>query len=132
MPNTSSVLPWALTMPAGSLQQWNFTFTLPPPSYGPTQPYPISGYTWEYVVRTSAADMGTPLIDLTISPDTDGVLVVTSTSSLSQVLVEIYPAATEDLDGEYWHALWMNPGTNQAFTWVTGPLLIQGNPQPIT
>ena len=129
MTNTSSVLPWALTMPAGSLQQWNFTFTLNS-SAGPVQPYPISGATWEYVVRTSATDMSTPLIDLTVSPNSDGVLVVTSTPVLSQVLIEIYPAATADLDGEYFQALWMNPGTSQAFTWATGPLIVAGNPQP--
>lgn len=129
MANTTSVLPWALTMPAGSLQQWNVTFTQNVTS-GPVIPYPISGATWEYVVRTSPSDMGTPLIDLTTSPTSSGILTVTATSSLSQVQVGIYPAATEALEGQYWAALWMNPGTNAALCWASGPLLVQPTSQP--
>lgn len=117
-------------MPAGSLQQWLFTFTYINAS-GLQVPYPISGATWEYVARTSPTDTGPPLIDLTTTVSANGVLVVTATATVSTVLLDIYPPATVNLVGEYWHSLWMNPGNStSAFTWFTGPLLVQGNPQP--
>lgn len=119
---------WQLRMPAGSLQQWQFTFTTPAP--GSTPPYPISGATFEYVVRTSQSDLGTPVIDITATPSSFGLIVVTSTAALSQVLLDIYPAATASLSGTYFHALWMNPGGSSALTWFTGLFLVDGNPQP--
>lgn len=129
MPNSTSVLPWTLRMPAGSLQQWLFTFTTNAP--GGTTPYPISGATWEYVARTTATGGGSPLISVTTTANSQGVLVVTSSATLSQVLLEIYPPATSALDGTYYHSLWMNPGnSSSAFTWFTGSLLVEGNPQP--
>jgi hypothetical protein len=131
VPNSSSVLPWALTMPAGSLQQWQFSFTTLAAA-GPTQPYPVTGATWEYVARPTATDLSVPpLISLTTAETASGVLVVTATATVSQVLLQIYPPATAGLNGEYFHALWMWPGNGtSAFTWVTGPLIVQGNPQP--
>jgi hypothetical protein len=132
VPVSSSVTPWTLTMPAGSLQQWNVGLTEISATTGQEIPYPISGFTWEYVVRTSATDM-TPggLFNLTTTPNASGSLTVTSTASLSQVQVTIYPAATSSLAlGPYAHALWANPGTTSAFAWVTGQLVIAGNPQP--
>jgi len=116
-------------MPAGSLQQWLFTFTTGAP--GGVTPYPITGSTWEYVVRTSATDMGTPMVDLTTTAGSAGVLTVTSTTSTSSVQVNMYPAATATATpGTYYHALWENPGGTAATTWFTGELLITGNPQP--
>ena len=124
---SSSARQWALTMPAGSLQQWNFGFTVP----GSTSPYPISGATWEYVVRTSATDTGPPLIGLTTTPTAEGALVVTATGALSQVLLEIFPSATQSLaPGIYYHALWQNPGTPSALAVAGGALQIDGAPQP--
>jgi len=119
-------------MPAGSLQEWAFTFTIAAPFYGPSTPYPITGATWEYVVRANATDVGTPLIDITTTPTSAGLITVTSTGSLSQVLLAIYPPATATLTpGSFYHALWMWPGNStSAFTWVTGQLVVQGNPQP--
>lgn len=126
---STSVQPWTLRMPAGSLQQWLFTFTTTAP--GGQTPYPITGATWEYVARTSATDLSAPLISLTTSASANGILVVTSTTTLSTVLLEIYPPATASLDGTYAHSLWMNPGGSAtAFTWFTGELLVAGNPQP--
>lgn len=116
-------------MPAGSLQQWTFTFTVASAS-GPATPYPIGGATWEYVARTSPGDLGTPLIDITTTPTSAGVITVTFTSVLAQVLLTIYPAATAGLNGSYSHSLWMDPGTPSALTWCTGSLLVDGNPQP--
>lgn len=116
-------------MAAGSLQQWTFAFTQPLPASDP--PYPITDATWEYVARTSATDLSTPLIDITTTANSAGLITVTSTSSVSSILLDIYPAATASLTpGTYFHALWMNPGTNSAVTWFTGSLIIEGNPQP--
>lgn len=129
MANSSSVQQWTLRMPAGSLQQWNTTFTTTAP--GGTTPYSISASTWEYVVRSTATDTGSPLIDITTSVNSQGLLTVTATATLSQVLLTMNPAATATLTpGTYWHALWQNPGTSAAVTWWTGNLLIEGNPQP--
>jgi hypothetical protein len=127
--NSSSVQVWTLRMPAGSLQQWLFTFTTTAP--GGATPYDITGATWEYVARTSATDTGAPVFSITTTPNLSGALVVTASPTLSQVLLDIYPAATAALTpGIFFHSLWMNPGTNSAFSWVTGELIVQGNPQP--
>jgi hypothetical protein len=116
-------------MPAGSLTEWTFTFTTTAP--GGTTPYPIPGSTWEYVVRSTATDTGSPLIDITTTPNSQGSLTVTSTATLSQVLLALAPAATVNLaPGTYYQTLWMDPGTSTAFTWLTGNLFIDGNPQP--
>jgi hypothetical protein len=120
---------WTLEMPAGSLQQWTFTFTVPAP--GGTAPWPFTRASWEYVARVSATDTGAPLIQLTDALGTFGVIVVTSTATLSQLLLEIYPGATEPLaPGTYYHALWMNPGSTSALCVFDGLLIIDGAPQP--
>lgn len=118
-------------MPAGSLQEIAFGFVVAQP--GNTVPWPITGATWEYVVRTSATDTGSPLITVTTSANSDGVLTVTDTATESQVLLSLYPAATATLAGVYAHALWMNPGTPNAYAWFGGDgsqLMIDANPQP--
>ena len=120
---------WTLRMPAGSLQQWNVTLTEALPAS--TLPWPVTGDTWEYVARPSATDLSAPLISITTTPGSQGLLTVTATSSVSQVLIALYPAATASLaPGTYFHALWANPSTASAFAWFTGLLLIDGNPQP--
>lgn len=117
-------------MPAGSLQQWVFTFTTTAP--GGATPYPITGATWEYVARPNPTDLTVPpMIDITTASTAEGQIIVTSTSSLSQIQLNILPAATVSLTpATYFHTLWMNPGTSSAFAWVTGELILQGNPQP--
>jgi hypothetical protein len=128
--NSSSVQAWTLRMPAGSLQQWNFTFTTTAP--GGNTPYPITGSTWEYVARPTATDMTSPpMIEITTSVTTAGVITVTDSAALSQVQLDIYPAATAALTpGTYFHALWANAGGTSALAWVTGLLIVEGNPQP--
>ncbi len=117
-------------MPAGSLQQWLFTMTTTAP--GGTTPYPLAGVTgWEYVVRAAATDTGIPLFSITTTPNSAGALVVTATDALSQVLLDIYPAATATLTpGTYAHSLWMGANTNAQFAWITGLLVVEGAPQP--
>ena len=127
---SSSVAPWGLQMPAGSLQQWTFTLTSPQPG-GTVIPYPISGATWEYVARISATDTSAPpLIEVTTTASAAGVITVTSTASLSQVFLAVYPAATSALSGSYSHSLWMNPGTPSALAVVEGILQVIPAPQP--
>jgi hypothetical protein len=131
--NSSSVNPWALTMPLGSLQQWLFAFTTVNAITGQSVPYPIAGATWEYVVRATPASGGTALISFGTAATSQGVLVVTpgSGSTASTVQLNIYPSATQGLASDtYAHALWQNPSSGSAFTWWTGPLIVQGNPQP--
>ena len=127
---SSSVAPWGLQMPAGSLQQWTFTLTSPQTG-GTVIPYPISGATWEYVARISATDTSAPpLIEVTTTATTAGVITVTATGSLSQVFLAVYPAATSALSGSYAHSLWMNPGTPSALAVAGGILQVIPAPQP--
>lgn len=128
---SNAVLPWQLTMPAGSEEQWTFTFTTISTA-GQSVPYPIAGATWEYIVRSSATDT-TPggIFSVTTTPNAAGNIVVTSTATLSQIQLTLNPAATVALPPqEYFHTLWMNPNTTNAYTWVTGTLSVVGNPQP--
>jgi len=126
---SNAVNTWTLQMPAGSLEEYTFTFTVPGPFS--TTPYPISGATWEYVVRDTPTDVGGPLIQLTTAPSSQGLLTVTATAVLSQVLLVLNPAATVNLPpATYYQTLWMNPSTSVAFSWLTGLLQIDGNPQP--
>ena len=119
--------PWTLTMPAGSLQSWTIGLAVP----GTLAPYPITGFTWEYVVRPTATDLSTPLIDITTAGNSQGQLIVTATSSASLVTVALTPAATVGLTpGQLFHSLWANPSTTSAFTWLSGNLIVLGNPQP--
>ena len=131
MANSSSVQPWALTMPQGSLQQWLFQFTTVNAITGQSAPYPIAGSSWEYVVRATPSAAGTALISFGTAATSQGVLVVTATAALSTVQLNMYPAATQGLAPDtYSAALWMNPSSGSAITWATGPLVVAGNPQP--
>ena len=96
MANSISTQPWTLKMDAGAEQQWLFTFTTGAP--GGTTPWPISGATWEYVARTSATDLTVPpLIKITTTPSSAGLLTVTSSDTMSSVQLDMYPAATVSL-----------------------------------
>lgn len=127
MPLTNAVPTWTLVMPQGSAQLWNFVFT----EVASGDPFPISGSTWEYVVR-SASGVSAPLVFmLTTTVTIYGVLTVTETSSLSQVQMDMYPDATSSLaPGAYYHALWMNPGTTGAYSWFLGLLQVEASPGP--
>lgn len=116
---------WTLEMGYGSLQEWLFTFTYP--STGAL--FPISGLTWEFVVRATGTSTGSPLISVTPSANSQGVLTVDTAASTVQL--SLYPAATQSLaTGQYALSLWSNPGLASAFTWLSGPLVLNGNPQP--
>ena len=131
MANSSSVQPWALTMPLGSLQQWLFTLTTVNAITGQSAPYPIAGATWEYVVRATPASGGTALISFGTAATSQGVLVVTASPSVSSVQLNLYPAATQGLSPSTMsQALWANPGSGSAIAWLSGPLILQATPQP--
>ena len=80
MANSSSVQPWALTMPLGSLQQWLFNFTTVNAITGQSVPYPIAGASWEYVVRATPGASGTALISFGTAATSQGVIAVTATA----------------------------------------------------
>ena len=131
MANSSSVQPWALTMPLGSLQQWLFTLTTVNAITGQSAPYPIAGATWEYVVRATPASGGSALISFGTAATSQGVLVVTASPSVSSVQLNLYPAATQGLSPSTMsQALWANPGSGSAIAWLSGPLILQATPQP--
>jgi hypothetical protein len=132
VPVSSSVIPWSLTLPAGSLQQWTFTFTVISQTTGQQVPYPLTGVTgWEFVVRPVQTDLTVPpLISITTIPSLEGQLVITSTATLSTAQLTITPSATVSLNGEYWSSLWMNPNTTSAFSWVSGPFVVAATAQP--
>lgn len=129
MPVSSAILNWTLTMPVGSLQQWDFTFTNP----GTGTPYPFGSITaWEFICRATATD-STPggLFEITELTTTPGTIVVTASASLSQVQLTINPAGTSAITpGEYFAALWSNPSASTAYCWLSGPLILQATAQP--
>jgi hypothetical protein len=127
---STSTPAWTLRMPAGSAQQWQFTLTTQTP--GGYTPYPIPPLsTWEYVVRATQTDTGTPIFSITTSAGLYGVITVTQTAVLSQVQLGIVATATSALQpGTYYHCLWMNPGTASALAVFDGQLLIEGAPPP--
>jgi hypothetical protein len=126
---TAAVPQWTLNMAAGSLQEWTFTLTQSLPASAP--PYPITGATWEYVARQSAAPGSSLVFEVTTTVSASGLITVTDTSSVSSVLLAIYPAATSALAaGTYSHSLWMNPGTASASCVVTGSLIVTAAAQP--
>lgn len=128
---TSALPPqiWTLELAAGSQAQVQFVFTTPAP--GGATPYPISGSTWEYVVRPAATSSGSPTFSVTSSGTSAGTIATTATTTLSQILLTVYPTATASLTpGAYAHGLWQNPGSATAFCWASGSLMINGTAQP--
>ena len=113
---------WTLEMPAGSLQQYLFTFTYP--STGAL--YPI-GESWEYVAQNST---GSQVISVTGTANSQGVLTIGTAASTVQL--NLYPGATSSLGGQQCtHALWQNPGSaTTAYCWLDGPLIVGAVPQP--
>lgn len=113
---------WSTTAAQGSQANYGFGIRNPDGS-----PYPITGLTWEYVIRSPD---GRTTVSITTTPSDNGQLTVT-TSGQSLVQLTIAPDATSGISaGSYSHALWSNPGTDTAFLWVTGALIVQAVAQP--
>ena len=127
---STAVPAWTLRMAAGSAQQWTFTLTTQTP--GGYTPYPIPALsTWEYVVRATPTDTGTPIFSITTTPGLYGLITVTQTAVLAQVGLSVDATATAALQpGTYYHCMWMNPNTTGALAVFDGSLLIDGAPPP--
>jgi hypothetical protein len=110
----------SFTTAAGS--QWQQTFTLTNPDGTPIN---LTGLTWEFVIRPTVQDAAVPpLVSVTTTPTSQGSITVTPLTGI--VTVTLTPAATTLLGkGQRPHALWSNPGTPTAITWVAGNFTTQ-------
>jgi hypothetical protein len=99
-------VPWG-SKASWAMQMWNLDgFT----------PFPVGSHTFEYVVRTTPTDVGTPVIRLrsdapgTPTPAGGGLLSTTIVPTMAQVNLLIYPPATSALAPPltYYHGLWMD------------------------
>jgi hypothetical protein len=126
--NATSIQVWNLTMNAGSLQQWTFTLTTLNSSGSRYIPYPITGATWEYSVRESASSGSTLTFSVTTTPSSSGNIAVQTSAGIVTLTVNANISAA--LAGNYYHALWMNPGLSSAYAWASGNLQIVPTSQP--
>jgi hypothetical protein len=94
--------------------------------------YPLTGLTWEYVVRRDASDLSSAaVITVNETPNAQGV--VTVDLNASTVTVTLYPAATATLTQRavYAHALWADPTDPALATcWVYGGFVVNQVAQP--
>lgn len=121
----ASTVNWT-SIPTGSLYSASFVLTNADGSL-----YNISAATFEYVVRIDPGDTSTtPLVKLTTTPGTEGVLTVNT--GTSTVTITLNPAATMTLPTRslYAHALWMNPATLTAVPWFSGQFIVTPVAQP--
>lgn len=99
---------------AGS--QWGRSFTF----YNNGVLIDLTGLTWEFTIRRSVTDAGTPLVAVTVTPGAQGSITVDLPSST--LVVSLTPAATALLGKSACaHGLWSNP-TDAATKkiWVLG------------
>lgn len=106
-----SSVQWDLRMPIGSRADWLLSLF----ADDGVSPFPIAGHTFEYVVRQTATDTGSPLVRLQSdnpsgpTPANGGLLTVVSSAVESGLKMSWYPAATSPLTAKtYFHALWMD------------------------
>lgn len=116
---------WSTTIGQNSQGNYGFIFEAPDGT-----PYPIDGLAWEYVIRSPQRRTDRAHVVITTTPGPAGFLTVTLTPS-SMVQLTVSPDATADIfPGSYEHALWSNPGTDEAYLWVVGTLTVQSVAQP--
>jgi hypothetical protein len=106
---------WNTSAPSGS--QWVQAFQ---PANDDGTLIDITDLDWEFAIRQSVTDASpTPLVKVTPVPSSQGYIAVTLATST--VLVVLSPAATSLLGkGARPFALWSNPNTTTATTWVDG------------
>jgi len=106
---------WNASSPAGS--QWSQAFTLQNDDGTPVN---VTGWTWEFVIRPTVADMTSPaLVQVTTTVNAQGYITVDTVTAT--VMVVLNPAATTLLGkGARPYALWSQPGTSLALAWVEG------------
>jgi len=112
MPLGVSSVQWDLRVPAGSNIQWQIQMWVT----GGITPFPITGHTFQYIVRDAQGSSGNILVKLrsdvpgTPTPVGGGLLSITNTALLTAVNLALYPPATSPLaaPGTFYHALWMD------------------------
>jgi hypothetical protein len=104
-------LPWTTSGPVGS--QWTQSFDFPTTD--------LSTLTFEFVLRTSAQQAGTPAARVSSTGATASGY-ITVTPSAGTVMVVLSPTATGALTPgqNYALALWADPGLSDATVWVEG------------
>jgi hypothetical protein len=118
-------LNWDLKLPRGGQQSVRFALKQ---ANGIT-PFPVNARTFEYVVRPDANGTGTPLVSITSALTAQGQLVIDTVSSI--ITMNLLAVATSGLTtGNYYHALWMDPGQSTAFNWFAGKFILQPASQP--
>jgi hypothetical protein len=104
-------LPWTTSSPVGS--QWQQQFDFPTTN--------ISTYTWEFVLRTSAQQTGTPAAKVTSSGQTSaGYITVNATAGTVLVVLSSTATGTLTPGTTYALALWADPGLSDPTVWVDG------------
>ncbi|MET9222329.1 hypothetical protein ABZX65_26685 [Streptomyces sp. NPDC003300] len=80
----------------------------------------LTGLGWEFVIRPNTTDITVPaLVSVTTTPSAQGQIDVTPLQGI--VTVTLTPAATALLgQGSRPHALWSNPGQDDALCWCEG------------
>lgn len=103
-------LPWSTNGPVGS--QWDQQFSFPS--------IDISTYTWEFVLRTSTQQTGTPAVKVTETAGASGY--ITADPVARTVMVVLSPTATATLNAgaTYALALWSDVDLPDEKTWVRG------------
>ncbi len=96
--------------------QWSYTYGL---QNSDGTPMNIVGKTFEFVVRRSITDTGSPLVRVDQTPTASGQLIVdTQVSSVQVVITATTTAAMRHGGGVY--SLWMNPGQSDAVALAVG------------
>lgn len=115
MPNA---LPATVNVVAAVGSIWSYTYTIT--NADGVTPANLTGKTFEFAIRRSVYDTGTPLVSVNTASSTSlGTITVNTTTAAVQVMLT--PAATLILkNGGGPYALWMDPNLSDATTVVVG------------
>lgn len=116
---------WDLHLPRGGQQSVNLLLKA---ANGIT-PYDITGRAFEYVVRADPNDSGTPLVSITSSLSSAGVLTIDVPKAIVNLTI-LNPATAALTPGTYYHSFWMEPSQPTAFNWFIGKLFVDPASQP--
>lgn len=116
----ADLLSTTLNVYADVNSQWSHTFTI---TNSDGSLAAITGKTFEFAVRNSAYDTGSPAVSVSsTAPTANGSITINATTS--QVQVILTPTATGLLKtGGGPYALWMDPGQTDAFATFTGQFI---------
>lgn len=111
-------LPNAFSIQMGVGSQWSQAYTF---QNADGSLIDLTTKTFEFVVRTDPSELTatTPLIKVTTTSGTQGVITVNTSTATATVTLS--PTATAVLAQQaYPYSLWMDPGLTDATAWVTG------------